>query len=91
MSLCSHSVATVTDATNIGKLRIRICAMMATDDLPSDPPVDSREERAARKGRSTKHRPEPDPTASSFWTGGLVVRVLASCDALWKQVSHETP
>ena len=28
---------------------------------------------------------EPDPTVSYFWPGGVVVRLHASCDAVWKQ------
>ena len=27
---------------------------------------------------------EPEPTVSYFWAGGIVVRLHAACDALWK-------
>ena len=27
---------------------------------------------------------EPEPTVSYFWPGGIVVRLHAACDALWK-------
>jgi len=67
--------------------RARIRELMASGALPNDPPVIQRSgQLPAGRGRDAcVICTEPDPTVNYFWTGGLVVRVHAACDALWQQ------
>ena len=77
-------------------LRAKIRELMASGTLPSSPPVIERAGRASEgeRGRMTVDSPRPEPcticdeagpTISYFWPGGLMIRVHAACDALWKQ------
>ncbi len=70
------------------ELRSRIRELIASGDLPSDPPVIHRAgdgAGGARRQDVCSICTEPDPTVSYFWPGGVVVRLHASCDAVWKQ------
>jgi hypothetical protein len=81
--------------TDIG-LRTKVRALMGSGALPSAPPVIHRAGQApdGDRARMTLDNPRPEPCAicnepgppiAYFWPGGLVVRVHAACDALWKQ------
>jgi hypothetical protein len=76
--------------------RAKVRELMASGVLPNEPPVIHRAgrgtegERARRLLDNPRPEPcticnEPGPTISYLWLGGLVVRVHAACDALWKQ------
>ena len=69
-------------------LRAKIRELMAAGSLPSEPPVIQRSGRdagGARRQDTCAICAKPDPTVRYFWTGGVVVRLHAACDALWKQ------
>jgi hypothetical protein len=71
------------------ELRAKIRELMASGVLPGAPPVI---ERAGATAQNGKARPEPcticeepDPQISYFWPGGVMIRVHATCRALWHQ------
>ena len=76
-----------------GELRAKIRALMASGDLPSEAP--SIERRGAdESARFALQDPalepcaicgEPQTHVALFFTGGLMVRLHAACEALWKQ------
>jgi hypothetical protein len=69
------------------EIRAKIRALMASGVLPSEPPViqrNGRDSADARRQDSCAVCAGPDPTVSYFWTGGVVVRPHAACDARWK-------
>jgi hypothetical protein len=77
------------------ELRAMIRALMAAGTLPSASHVIERAAVATQKGKvrmvldSPPPEPcticeEPGPHIFYFWPGGVVVRVHASCNALWQ-------
>jgi hypothetical protein len=73
------------------QLRPRIRKLMASGDLPTEPPVIQRiGEAGARRQEPCAICAEPDPTIIYFWTGGIRVCVHAACDAVWKQERETT-
>jgi hypothetical protein len=77
-------------------LRAKVRALMASGVLPSAPPVIERAGRGTEGDRArmvvNNPRAEPcsicgesGPTISYFWPGGVMVRVHAACDAIWRQ------
>jgi hypothetical protein len=75
------------------ELRIKIRALMASGDLPSEVPSIERrsgEESASFALQDPALEPcaicgEPRTHVALFFTGGLMVRLHAACDALWRQ------
>ena len=67
------------------ELRHKVRALMAAGVLPSDPPVITRAGQGAHRQDACAICAESDPSVSYFWSGGVVVKLHASCDALWKQ------
>ena len=78
------------------ELRAKIRELMASGALPSAPHVIERVGAAALDGKArvVLHNPqlepcsicdEPGPQIAYFWPGGVVVRVHATCRALWHQ------
>lgn len=67
------------------ELRAKIHALMAAGTLPTEPPVITRAGQSAHQLDACTICAEPDPTVSYFCPGGLVVRLHASCDAIWKR------
>ena len=72
-----------------GELRAKIRALMASGDLPSEPPVIS---GTGDVGAVKNPLPaacsvcgDRDPQITLFYVAGLVVRLHAACDALWRQ------
>lgn len=72
---------------------------MASGVLRSAPPVIERAGRGTEGDRARmlldNPRPEPcsicaEPGATITWPGGVLVRVHAACDALWKQARERT-
>jgi hypothetical protein len=70
------------------EIRAKIRELIAGGALPSTPPVIQRSGQLSAAGR----RPDVcaicadvDPTVSYFWPGGVLVKLHASCDALWKK------
>jgi hypothetical protein len=77
-------------------LRAKIRELIASGVPPSAPPVIERASRASEgdRARMTVDNPRPEPcsicdelgtTITYFWPGGVLVRVHATCDALWRQ------
>ncbi len=80
------------------ELRAKIRALMASGDLPIEPP--SIERRGSREARVLYAIPssepcticgEPGPQVVLFYMAGLVVRLHAACDALWQQERPGAP
>lgn len=68
-------------------IRVRVRGLMASGALPSEPPVIQRsgqDAAGARRPDPCAICAEPDPTVRYFWPGGVVVRLHAACDAVWK-------
>jgi len=70
------------------QLRARVRELIASDDLPNEPPV----VQNAGPGFGSLKRGSPclicgeaDALVGYFWTGGRVAYLHAACDALWKQ------
>ena len=76
-----------------GELRAKIRALMASGDLPSEAPSIERrgtDESARFALQDPALEPcaicgEPRTQVALFFTGGLMVRLHAACDALWQQ------
>jgi hypothetical protein len=79
-----------------GDLRAKVRELMASGVLPSAPPVIERAGRGTEgdRARMVVDNPraepcaicdEPGPPIAYFWPGGLMVRVHAARDAIWKQ------
>ncbi len=75
------------------QLRARVRELIASGELPSEPPViQSSGDGGWRPATARRTSPgetcticgEPDPTVAYFWTGGRVAPLHAACDALWK-------
>ena len=69
-------------------LRAKIHTLMDSGALPKEPPVIHRAGKDsvwARRREACTICADPDLMVSYFWPGGLVVRLPAACDALWKQ------
>ena len=71
------------------ELRAKLRTLMASGDLPSEPPVIS---GTGDVGAVKYPLPlacsvcgERDPQITLFYVGGRVVRLHASCEALWMQ------
>ncbi len=71
------------------ELRAKIRELVASGTLPTTPHVIERAGAAAQNGKA---RPEPcticdepNPQISYFWPGGVMIRVHATCRALWQQ------
>ena len=71
------------------ELRARIRELMASGGLPSALHVI---ERAGAAAQNRKAQPEPcticdepEPQIAYFWPGGVMIRVHATCRALWQQ------
>jgi len=67
------------------QLRARVRELIASDDLPSEPPVV--QNAGDRFGRFSRCSPclicgEPDAMVGYFWTGGRVAYLHAACDAV---------
>ena len=79
-----------------GELRAKIRALMASGDLPSEAPSIERrgtDESARFALQDPALEPcaicgEPRTHVALFFTGGLMVRLHAACEALWKQERH---
>ena len=71
------------------ELRAKIRDLMASGALPNEPPLITRAGQGAPRKDACVICVESDPTVSYFWPGGIVVRLHASCDALWKRVRYE--
>ena len=75
------------------ELRVRIRALMAAGDLPTEAPSIERrggEESARFALQDPALEPcaicgEPRTQVALFFTGGSLVRLHAACEALWKQ------
>jgi hypothetical protein len=71
------------------ELRAKIRELMASGDLPSDPP--SIERRGGRGGDPVRLSgavfglPRAGPQVALFYTDDLAVRLHAACEALWQQ------
>jgi hypothetical protein len=69
------------------QIRTRIRELIASGDLPNEPPV---VQNAGPGFGSFEHGSpclicgEPDALVGYFWTGGLVAYLHAACDALWQ-------
>jgi hypothetical protein len=72
---------------------LELCAkirdLMASGVLPNEPPVITRAGPGAPRKDACAICVESGATVSYFWPGGIVVRLHASCDALWKRVRYE--
>ena len=71
------------------ELRAKIRELMTSGALPSAPHVIERAGAAAQNGK-VQPEPcticdEPDPQIAYFWPGGVMIRVHATCRALWQQ------
>ena len=77
----------------VAELRARIRALMASGELPSEAPSIERrggEESARFALQDPAREPcpicgEPRTQVALFFTGGLLVRLHAACEAVWKQ------
>ena len=77
----------------VAELRARIRALMASGELPSEAPSIERrggEESARFALQDPAREPcaicgEPRTQVALFFTGGLMVRLHAACEAVWKQ------
>jgi len=73
------------------QLRARVRELIASGDLPSEPPVV--QNAGPGFGRFKRGSPclicgEPDALVAYFWTGGRVAYLHAAYDAVWMQ-EHE--
>jgi len=77
----------------VAELRAKIRALMASGDLPSEAPSIERcggDESARFALQDPAKEPcticgEPRMSVALFFTGGLMVRLHAACEAVWKQ------
>ena len=67
--------------------RAKIRELIAAGTLPNERPVIRRAGRTRRQDTCLICT-DPDPTVTYFWTGGIVIRLHAACDAVWKQERH---
>ena len=71
------------------ELRARIRELVASGDLPDEPPVVHRTGGGLWRVRGLAVPcvvcGEPDPLIAYFWTGGRVAHLHAACNAVWKQ------
>ena len=70
------------------QLRARVRELIASDDLPNEPPVV--QNAGPGFGNFKSGSPclicgEPDAMVGYFWTGGRVAYLHAACDAVWMQ------
>jgi hypothetical protein len=69
------------------QLRIRIRELIASGDLPNEPPLVQNAGPgfgSFKRGSPCLICGEPDALVGYFWTGGRAY-LHAACDALWKQ------
>jgi hypothetical protein len=80
------------------ELRAKIRALMASGDLPKEPP--SIERRGSREARVLYAIPSSEPCTVCgelgspvvlFYIDGLVVRLHTACEALWQQERPGAP
>jgi len=74
------------------ELRVKIRELMASGDLPSEPPVVHQAGNGLKIGTQRRRSHElpclicggQAPTVAYFWTGGRMANLHATCDAVWK-------
>jgi hypothetical protein len=81
------------------ELRAKVHELMASGELPNEPPVIHQAGDGLQIGGKKRSLHEtahclicqqPGPSVTYFWTGGRMAMLHAACDAVWKRQQMET-